>query len=146
MPVLLGTVINGLFIFVIVVGLATLISGIVGVSNIMLISVRERTREIGIRRAVGAKAHQIVKLILAESVVISLIFGYLGMVVGIGLMELMAWMVERSGNSSIFSNPTIAVSQALTITFIMVVTGLIAGYVPAKRAVSIKLTDALSAI
>ena len=146
MPVLLGTVINGLFIFVIVVGLATLISGIVGVSNIMLISVRERTREIGIRRAVGAKAHQIVKLILAESVVISMIFGYLGMIVGIGLMELMAWIVERTGNSSIFSNPTIAVSHALTITFIMVVAGLIAGYVPAKRAVSIKLTDALSAI
>ena len=137
---------DGLIIFVLVVGLATLMSGIVGVSNIMLISVRERTREIGIRRAVGAKAYQIVKLVLAESVVISVFFGYFGMIVGIGLMELTEWLIALTGNSNLFLNPTIAVSQALVITLIMVVVGLIAGYVPAKLAVSIKLTDALTAI
>lgn len=145
-PVLISSVMDGLIIFVLVVGLATLMSGIVGVSNIMLISVRERTREIGIRRAVGAKAYQIVKLVLAESVVISVFFGYFGMIVGIGLMELTEWLIALTGNSNLFLNPTIAVSQALVITLIMVVVGLIAGYVPAKLAVSIKLTDALTAI
>ena len=121
-------------------------SGIVGVSNIMLISVRERTREIGIRRSIGAKAHQIIVLVLVESVTISVIFGYLGMMVGIGLMDFMAWIVEQIGYSHIFSNPTITLSQALAITLVMIVVGLIAGYMPAKQAADIKLTDALSAI
>ncbi len=145
LPVLVSSIISVLYIFVIVVGLATLLSGIVGISNIMLISVKERTRELGIRRAVGAKAWQIIAMVLAEAVVISLIFGYVGMVIGIGLMELVAWAIEQSGNSNIFANPTIAVSYALAITVIMVIAGLIAGYVPAKHAVRIKLTDALSA-
>ena len=143
LPVLISTIIAGLIIFVIVVGLATLMSGIVGVSNIMLISVSERTREIGIRRAVGAKTYQIVGLVLAESVVIAVIFGYLGMMMGVGLMKLTAWMVEKTGNSNIFSDPGIDVSHALVITLIMVVVGLIAGYVPAKQAAGIKLTVAM---
>ena len=143
LPVLLSTIIAGLVIFVIVVGLATLVSGMVGVSNIMMISVKERTREIGIRRAIGAKTHQIVELVLAESVVITVIFGYMGMMAGVGLMELMAWIVERTGNSNIFSNPTITVSHAVVITLIMIVVGLIAGYVPAKQAAGIKLAVAV---
>ena len=143
LPVLLSTIMAGLTIFVVVVGLATLVSGIVGVSNIMLISVKERTREIGIRRAVGAKAHQIVSLVLTESVVIAVTFGYAGMIVAIGLMEFIAWIVERTGNGNIFSNPTIAVIHALAITLIMVVAGLTAGYVPARQAAGIKLTTAM---
>lgn len=143
LPMLISSFMAGIIVFVAVVGLATLISGIVGVSNIMLISVKERTREMGIRRAIGAKAYQIVGLVLTESVVISLIFGYVGMMVGIGLMELMAWMVEQTGNSNMFSNPTIEVSHALVVTLIMVVVGLIAGYVPAKQAAGIKLTVAM---
>ena len=146
LPVLISSIIVGLTIFVAVVGLATLLSGIVGVSNIMLISVRERTHEIGIRRSVGAKPYDIVKLVLAESVVISVIFGYVGMMIAIGLMELTARIIELTGNSNIFANPTIAVSQALMIMLIMVVAGLLAGYMPAKQAVGIKVTDALSAI
>ena len=142
---LISAIIAALIVFVLIVGLATLMSGIVGVSNIMLISVRERTREIGIRRAMGAKAYQIVELVLAESVVISVIFGYIGMMVGVGLMELAAWIVELTGNSDVFSNPTIAISHALAITLIMIVAGLIAGYVPAKQAAGIKLTEALAA-
>ena len=145
LPVLISAIIAALIVFVLIVGLATLMSGIVGVSNIMLISVRERTREIGIRRAMGAKAYQIVELVLAESVVISVIFGYIGMMVGVGLMELAAWIVEQTGNSNVFSNPTIAISHALAITLIMIVAGLIAGYVPAKQAAGIKLTEALAA-
>ena len=146
LPVMISAIIAGLIIFVVIVGLATLMSGIVGVSNIMLISVRERTREIGIRRSIGAKAHQIIVLVLVESVTISVIFGYLGMMVGIGLMDFMAWIVEQIGYSHIFSNPTITLSQALAITLVMIVVGLIAGYMPAKQAADIKLTDALSAI
>ena len=115
-------------------------SGMVGVSNIMLISVKERTREMGIRRAVGAKTRHIVALVLAESVVISVIFGYVGMMVGVGLMELMAWISEKTGNIDTFSDPTIEVSHAVEITLIMVVVGLIAGYVPAKQAAGIRLT------
>jgi len=143
LPVVLSTIAAGLVIFVIIVGLATLVSGMVGVSNIMMISVKERTREIGIRRAIGAKAHQIVELVLAESVVIALIFGYVGMMVGVGLMELVTWVVEKTGNSNIFSNPTITLSHAFVITLIMIVVGLIAGYVPAKQAAGIRLAVAM---
>ena len=145
LPVLFTTIITGLIVFVSVVGLATLVSGMVGVSNIMMISVKERTREIGIRRAIGAKTYQIVELVLAESVVIAVIFGYVGMMVSVGLMELMAWVVEMTGNSNIFSNPTITVSHAFVITLIMIVVGLIAGYFPAKQAADIKLTIAMEA-
>lgn len=143
LPVLISNIVAGLLIFVVIVGLATLISGIVGVSNIMLISVRERTREIGIRRAMGARASQIVQLVLTESVVIAVIFGYLGMMVGVGLMELTTRIVKQTGNSNIFSNPNIDVSHALAITLIMIVVGLIAGYVPAKQAAGIRLTVAM---
>ena len=94
----------------------------------------------------GAKPYDIVKLVLAESVVISVTFGYVGMMIAIGLMELTARIIELTGNSNIFANPTIAVSQALMIMLIMVVAGLLAGYMPAKQAVGIKVTDALSAI
>jgi len=143
---MISAIIAGLIIFVVIVGMATLMSGIVGVSNIMLISVKERTREIGIRRAMGAKAHQIIVLVLVESVTISVIFGYLGMIMGIGLMDFIAWIVEITGYSHIFSDPTITLSHALAITLIMIAVGLIAGYMPARQAADIKLTDALSAI
>ena len=142
-PVLISNIMDVLTIFVAIVGLATLMSGMVGVSNIMLISVKERTREMGIRRAVGAKTRHIVALVLAESVVISVIFGYVGMMVGVGLMELMAWISEKTGNIDTFSDPTIEVSHAVVITLIMVVVGLIAGYVPAKQAAGIRLTVAM---
>ncbi len=142
-PVLISNIMDVLTIFVAIVGLATLMSGMVGVSNIMLISVKERTREMGIRRAVGAKTRHVVALVLAESVVISVIFGYVGMMVGVGLMELMAWISEKTGNIDTFSDPTIEVSHAVEITLIMVVVGLIAGYVPAKQAAGIRLTVAM---
>jgi putative ABC transport system permease protein len=146
LPMLLNSIISGLYAFVIIVGLATLLTGIVGISNIMLIAVKERTRELGIRRALGAKNRQIVTMVMTESVVISVIFGYVGMIMGIGLMELMAWIVASTGNAHIFYNPTIAVSHALVVMFLMVIVGLIAGYMPAKHAVGMKLTEALSAV
>ena len=141
--VLVSNILAGLRIFVVVVALATLMSGIVGVSNIMHISVSERTREIGIRRAMGAKARQIVVLVLAESVVICLLSGYFGMFLGIGVMELAAKLIDISGNSHLFNNPTVSPAYVLIISCIMVVAGLAAGYVPAKRAADTKLVEAM---
>lgn len=141
--VLVSNILSGLRIFVVVVALATLMSGIVGVSNIMHISVRERTREIGIRRATGAKARQIIVLVLAESVVICLLSGYFGMFLGIGVMELAAKLIDISGNSHLFNNPTVSPLYVLIVSCIMVVAGIAAGYVPAKQAVNTKLVEAM---
>ena len=142
---MLSNIMSGLGFFVIVVGLAMLMSGIVGVSNIMLISVRERTREIGIRRAVGAKAYQIIILVLTESVIICLLFGYVGMMIGIGLMELVSRIIVMAGGGNIFSNPTVSPVYVLIVGGIMVLAGIIAGYIPAKQASGIKIVDALIA-
>jgi len=144
LPVLVNSIITGLYVFVGVIGLATLLSGIVSISNIMLITVRERTHEIGIRRSIGAKGWQIIQLVLTESVIISLIFGYAGMLIAVALMELVSKVIERFGGSHVFSSPTISPAYVAVITVIIVVAGLIAGYIPSKVAVGIKLTDALA--
>ena len=146
LPVLVSNILLAISIFVLVVGLATLISGIVGVSNIMHIAVRERTQEIGIRRAMGAKAHQIVVLVLTESVIICLLFGYVGMFLGIELMELVAKVISMTGNSEVFYNPTVSLTYVLAVTGIMMVAGLVAGYVPAKQAVNTKTVDAMASL
>jgi putative ABC transport system permease protein len=143
LPVLVSNILMALSIFVLVVGLATLLSGIAGVSNIMLIAVRERTQELGIRRAMGAKPHQIVVLVMAESVIICLLFGYVGMFLGIELMELVAKAISMTGNSEVFCNPTVSLEYVLAVTGIMVVAGLVAGYVPAKQAVSARAVEAM---
>ena len=145
LPVLLVNIMGGLDILIIMVSLATLISGIVGVSNIMLIAVRERTREIGIRRAMGAKAYQIVMLVLTESVIIFLLFGYIGMVVGLGLVKLSATFIDLSGNYEIFSNPSVRLIYVLAVSGIMIIAGLLAGYIPSRQAIRIKIVDALTA-
>lgn len=145
MPVLINGILAGLNIFVIVIGLATLIAGIVGISNIMLITVKERTRELGVRRAMGASNLQIMALVLIEAVIITVIFGYVGMFMGIGLTQLASWAIQSAGDNGIFANPTVKFSYVLAINGIMVLAGLIAGYVPAKRAVDIKLVEALTA-
>lgn len=141
--VLVSNILAGLRIFVVVVALATLMSGIVGVSNIMHISVSERTREIGIRRAMGAKSRQIVVLVLAESVVICLLSGYFGMFLGIGVMELAAKLIDISGNSHLFYNPTVSPAYVLIVSGIMVVAGIVAGHVPARQAANTKLVEAM---
>lgn len=145
MPVLINGILNGLNIFVIVVGLATLIAGIVGISNIMLITVKERTRELGVRRAMGASNLQIMSLVLIEAVIITVIFGYIGMFLGIGLTQLVSMAIQAGGDNGIFANPTVKFSYVLAINGIMIIAGLIAGYMPAKRAVDIKLVEALTA-
>lgn len=134
-----------------VIGLFTLVSGIVGISNIMLITVKERTREFGIRKALGAKPRQILALVLAESVVITTFFGYIGMVAGIGVTEMANFIMGNSvmdngvDSATVFTNPTVDLSTAIGATLTLVVAGTIAGFIPAKKAVSIKPIEALRA-
>ena len=142
---------NGLTLFVWIIGIGTLIAGVVGVSNIMLITVKERTHEFGIRKALGATPFSILALVLTESVLITAVFGYIGMIIGIGLTEIVNYIIEQQSNGatgandnmSVFKNPTVDLGIIFISNGILIIAGLIAGYIPAKRAVSIKPIDAL---
>lgn len=142
------SIFSGLRLFIWLIGLATLIAGVMGISNIMLITVRERTREFGIRKALGARPRQIVGLVICESIAITLVFGYLGMLFGIGLTQLIDTMLQMGKSEegmNIFQHPTVDLDIVLLATLVMVIAGVIAGYVPARRAVSIKPVEALAA-
>ena len=138
----MSKVLSYLGIFVWVVGIATLLAGVVGVSNIMLITVRERTRELGVRRAMGASSGSIIRLVLIEAVIITMIFGYAGMMLGIGLTQLLSAVL--GGSVPYFTDPTVEFGMVVGCNLIMILAGIAAGYAPAKRAVSIKLVDALA--
>ncbi len=135
-----------------IIGIFTLVSGIVGVSNIMLITVKERTREFGIRKALGAKSRSILAMVMAESVAITTFFGYIGMVAGIGVTELANSIINENGDaggpfssSAVFSDPTVDLSIAIQATLALIVAGSIAGFVPARKAVKIRPIEALRA-
>lgn len=134
-----------------IIGLFTLLSGIVGVSNIMLITVKERTREFGIRKAIGATPWAILKLIIVESVVITTFFGYIGMVLGIAANEYMdATIGHTTVNSGIFEatmflNPTVGIDVCIETTVLMIIAGTIAGLIPARKAARIRPIEALRA-
>lgn len=143
-------VFGGINLFVWIIGLGTLLAGIVGVSNIMLVTVTERTAEFGIRKALGAKPSSIIRLILTESVMITAAFGYMGMVLGVAAMEGLNYLLEQSpaeqtghGMNTVFLNPTIDLGIAVSATVVLIVAGLIAGYIPAYRAAQLKTIDAL---
>ena len=136
---------RGITIFIWIIGIGTLIAG---VSNIMLVTVRERTFEFGIRKAMGAKPVSLIKLVLLESILITGTFGYIGMIGGVGIMEIVNLFVERAAAASpddfqMFKNPTLDLSTMLSATLVLVIAGMIAGYVPARRAAQIKTFDAM---
>lgn len=135
---------SGISILVWIVGLGTLFAGVVGVSNIMLIVVKERTKEIGIQRAIGAPPSAIMSQIIVESVFLTTIAGYVGLVAGVGLIELVDYLIVSSGlESDMFRNPEIDFNMAMSALGILVISGIFAGMIPARRAVSIKPIDAL---
>ncbi|MEZ4849707.1 MAG: ABC transporter permease [Bacteroidia bacterium] len=128
------------------VGILTLVAGVIGVSNIMLIIVKERTKEIGVRRAVGAKPLSIVGLIVWEAVILTSLAGYLGMVCGVGVLELVNYFMEASEiETGFFQSPSVDVQLIINALIILVIGGVFAGLIPARRALSISPVDALRA-
>ena len=134
-----------------IVGIFTLLSGIVGVSNIMLITVKERTHEFGIRKAIGATPWSILRLIIIESIIITTFFGYIGMVLGIAANEYMNATIGNmkvdSGmfTATMFVNPTVGLDVCINATLLMVVAGTIAGLIPARKAARVRPIEALRA-
>jgi putative ABC transport system permease protein len=139
---------NGLFAgingLIWIVGIGTLMAGVIGISNIMLVIVKERTKEIGIQRAIGAKPWNIISQIITESVFLTTFAGYFGLVIGVGILEGVNYALTSSGaESNMFKNPNIDFNMAVTALVILVISGAIAGLIPARKAVSIKPIDAL---
>lgn len=132
---------NGIALFVWVMGIFTIIAGIVGVSNIMMIVVRERTQEIGVRKAMGARPSSIILQILQESIFITGLSGYIGLVLGVGLLELVNKNLPE--NSNMFANPTVDIKIAVYATILLVISGATAGFFPARKAAHIKPIEAL---
>jgi putative ABC transport system permease protein len=136
----------GINVFIWFVGLGTLMAGIVGVSNIMIITVKERTREIGIRKALGATPFSIVGTLLLESTLVTGIAGYLGLVFGVGLLELVAMGLRAAGAKlPYFMNPEVNFRVAVTAILLLVAVGVLAGLMPALRAAKITPIEAMRA-
>lgn len=127
-------------LFIWIIGIGTIIAGIVGVSNIMIILVKERTQEIGIRKAIGATPGSIIGLILMESVLITTFAGYIGLVLGVGILSLISNTITAN---DFFMNPQVDITIALSATLLLVISGMIAGLFPARKAAQIKPIVAL---
>lgn len=137
---------TGISVLVWVVGIGTLLAGVIGVSNIMLIIVKERTKEIGIKRALGASPLSIVGQIILESVFLTSFAGYFGLLAGLGLLEgISSLMASGGGDSGAFRNPEVDLQVALISLSVLVVAGALAGLIPARRAMSISPIEALRA-
>ncbi len=134
--------INGL---IWIVGIGTLLAGVIGISNIMLVIVKERTKEIGIQRAIGASPFKIISQIITESVFLTTFAGYVGLVISVGLLELLNKMLlsGEASENTMFKNPGIDFNMAIIALAVLVISGAIAGWIPARKAVSIKPIDAL---
>ena len=134
----------GIHILIWIVGLGTLMSGIIGVSNIMLVTVKERTREIGVRRAIGAKPKNIIVQVLSESLLLTTLAGLVGLCLGVGIMAIVGMITSNMpGDNMMFMDPNISFKAAVAATVIVIVSGLLAGVLPALRAIQIKAIDAI---
>ena len=135
---------TGISILIWIVGTGTLLAGVIGISNIMLVIIKERTKEIGIKRALGATPLNIITQVLMESATLTTIAGYIGLVIGVGLLSLIdKVMTSSGGESQFFLHPEIDFNVGITALIILIISGLIAGLIPAKRAVNIKPVEAL---
>ena len=140
----LNRLFNGIDVFVWVVGIGTLLAGVIGVSNIMLIVVKERTKEIGIRKSLGATPFSIIGLIIQESVFITLVAGYLGLVVGVLLLSGISYGLEEfSIDTGMFSNPEVNIQTAFMALLVLIICGAMAGLFPASKAAKINPIEAL---
>ena len=135
---------TGIQILTWIVGIGTLLAGVIGVSNIMLVIIKERTQEIGIQRAIGATPGKIITHIVAESVFLTVLAGYIGLALGVGLLELLNMALQSGAEDEMFfKNPEISFQMAWAALAVLVVSGIFAGLIPARRAVSIKPIDAI---
>jgi putative ABC transport system permease protein len=137
-----GQMMFGINLVVLIIGLGTLIAGIVGISNIMVYVVKERTKEFGIRKALGASPASIVGMIIQETIFITALAGYSGLLAGVGLLKWMAPTLEEY----FITDPSVSRGVVIGATILLVVSGLIAGYLPAKRAARIKPIEALNTV
>ncbi len=130
----------GIQIFVSIIGAFTIIAGVVGVSNIMIIVVNERTKEIGIRKAIGATPYSIVGMILFEAILITSLAGYIGLISGVGLLSLISSVLPQN---DFFLNPEVDFTVAIVSTLVLIVAGSLAGLMPALKAARIRPVVAL---
>ena len=134
----------GVKLFLWIIGIFTIIAGIVGVSNIMFIVIKDRTREIGVRKAIGAPPASIIGLFLQESILITMVAGYIGLITGIGVIELIKWtLVEFNIDAPYFRDPEIDLFTAIIATVLLIVSGALAGYFPARKAAKVNPIIAL---
>lgn len=134
----------GIHILIWIVGLGTLMSGIIGVSNIMLVTVKERTREIGVRRAIGAKPKNIITQVLSESLLLTTLAGLVGLCIGVGIMAIVGMITSNTpSDNMMFQDPYMSFKAAVLATIIVILSGLLAGVLPALRAIQIKAIDAI---
>ncbi|MCQ2345917.1 MAG: ABC transporter permease [Paludibacteraceae bacterium] len=138
-------VVYGLRLFILIVSICTLISGAVGVSNIMLVSVKERTKELGIRKALGAPPSSVMISVIGESFVITAMFGLIGALLGSGVVAIIGKVVPQGENMSVFVNPTVDTFTIVSATIILIIVGVIAGAIPARKAMNIKPIEAMNA-
>ncbi|MCB9013011.1 MAG: ABC transporter permease [Bacteroidales bacterium] len=139
---------NGLFLgirtLIWIVGIGTLFAGVIGVSNIMLIIIKERTREIGIQRAIGATPWKIISQVITESVTLTAMAGLFGLVLGVFLLEMLnKGLASSGGDEGMFKNPEVDIKVAVIALIVLILSGIIAGLIPARKAVSMKPVDAL---
>jgi putative ABC transport system permease protein len=134
---------RGIQILTWIVGIGTLLAGVIGVSNIMMVIIRERTQEIGIQRAIGATPEKVMLHIVAESVFLTVLAGYIGLTLGVGLLELLSLALDSGSDEIFFRNPEISFKMAVSALTVLVISGIFAGMIPARRAVRIKPIDAI---
>ena len=134
---------SGIRIFLWIVGIGTLMAGVVSVSNVMLITVKDRTREIGVRKAIGATPFSIINMILLESVFITALSGYIGLIVGTFIISVVNILSQGMGDDQMFQNPEVNLSISVTAFVVLVISGLIAGLLPSMHAAKINPVEAL---